>query len=125
MIGCHCPVCSSEDPHDRRSRPSVLLSYKQTQVLVDTTPELRAQCLANKIDMVDAVVYTHGHADHMMGLDDLRRFNAISGRHLDVWADDKTLASLKRCFGYAFLAADAGHEGVSPEPSAAADSRTV
>ncbi len=103
MIGCHCPVCSSPDPHDKRTRPSVVISSGGTTVLVDTTPELRMQCLANGIEALDAVVYTHGHADHVMGLDDLRRFNAISGKSLDVWADARTQVSLHRSFGYAFL----------------------
>src|SRR4051795_7097312 len=90
MIGCHCPVCTSPDPHDKRSRPSVLISYAGLRVLVDTAPELRLQCVTNGIDMIDAVVFTHAHADHIMGLDDVRRFNAISGKSLDVWADQRT-----------------------------------
>ncbi|MDB5290077.1 MAG: phnP [Phycisphaerales bacterium] len=102
MIGCHCAVCTSPDPHDRRTRPSVLISYSNTRVLIDTTPELRLQCLANNVERIDAVVYTHAHADHIMGLDDVRRFNALSGGPLDVWADDRTYPALSRCFGYAF-----------------------
>src|SRR5438128_1300119 len=82
MIGCHCETCSSTDPHDQRTRPSVVISYdsgadRRTRVLVDTTPELRLQCRANQIDWIDAIVYTHAHADHIMGLDDVRRFNVI------------------------------------------------
>src|SRR5690348_17826752 len=69
MIGCHCEVCSSTDPHEKRTRPSVVISYNDTRVLVDTTPELRLQCIANGIDLIDAVVYTHAHADLIMGLD--------------------------------------------------------
>jgi phosphoribosyl 1,2-cyclic phosphate phosphodiesterase len=102
MIGCHCDVCTSTDPHDKRTRPSVVISYDQTRVLVDTTPELRLQCVANNVDRIDAVVFTHAHADHIMGLDDLRRFNYIKGGPLDVWADAKTHATLNRCFAYAF-----------------------
>src|SRR5580700_6743906 len=94
MIGCHCPVCSSSDPHDKRFRPSVLISYLGLKILVDTTPELRLQCVANRIDMIDAVVYTHAHADHIMGLDDVRRFNALRKGPLDVWADDGTFSAL-------------------------------
>ena len=106
MIGCHCPVCSSTDPHDRRDRPSVLIRYDGLSILIDTTPELRVQCLAHKIDWVDTVVYTHAHADHIMGLDDVRRFNMIKNGSIDVWADNRTIAALKRCFGYAFLGPD-------------------
>jgi phosphoribosyl 1,2-cyclic phosphate phosphodiesterase len=69
---------------------------------VDTTPELRLQCVAHQIDMIDAVVFTHAHADHIMGLDDLRRFNALKMAPLDVWADQATHEVLTRCFGYAF-----------------------
>jgi phosphoribosyl 1,2-cyclic phosphate phosphodiesterase len=106
MIGCHCPVCSSADPHDKRNRPSVLIRYDGLSILIDTTPELRVQCLAHKIDRVDTVVYTHAHADHIMGLDDVRRFNMIKNGSIDVWADDRTITALKRCFGYAFLEPD-------------------
>src|SRR6195952_3611250 len=77
MIGCHCEVCSSADPHDKRTRTSCLISYGPTRVLVDTSPELLLQCTDHGVDMVDAVVITHAHADHIMGLDDLRRFNAL------------------------------------------------
>ena len=102
MIGCHCEVCSSADPRDKRSRPSVVISQGGMRVLVDTTPELRLQCVANGIDMIDAVVVTHGHADHIMGMDDVRRFNALRRGPLDVWAEARTHEVLTRCFGYAF-----------------------
>ena len=103
MIGCHCEVCSSADPKDKRSRPSVVISCGDVRVLVDTGPELRLQCVTNRIDMVDAVVITHGHADHIMGLDDLRRFNALKHGPLDVWAEAPAFATLSKCFGYAFM----------------------
>jgi phosphoribosyl 1,2-cyclic phosphate phosphodiesterase len=102
MIGCHCEVCSSKDPKDHRSRPSVLISQAGTRVLVDTSPELRLQCVANGIDMIEAVVITHAHADHIMGLDDVRRFNALKAGPLDVWAEKAAHETLNRCFGYAF-----------------------
>ncbi|HTW94928.1 MAG TPA: MBL fold metallo-hydrolase [Tepidisphaeraceae bacterium] len=104
MIGCHCAVCESTDPRDKRTRPSVTISYNGLRVLIDVTPELRLQCVANHIDRIDAVVITHGHADHIMGLDDLRRFNALSKAPLDVWANQETQKALTRCFGYAFTA---------------------
>lgn len=106
MIGCDCPVCTSDDPRDKRTRPSVVVSYEGVDVLIDSTPELRLQCLANEVRRVDAVVYTHGHADHIMGLDDLRRFNSIRGGPLDVFADQQTHEILDRCFAYAFRAPD-------------------
>jgi phosphoribosyl 1,2-cyclic phosphate phosphodiesterase len=107
MIGCHCPVCSSNDVRDRRTRTSVVISYDDTRVLIDTTPELRLQCCANHVDRIDAVVYTHAHADHIMGLDDLRRFNALRGGPLDVFMDDRTWQTISKCFGYAFVEPDA------------------
>lgn len=106
MIGCRCDVCRSADPRDKRTRASVVISAGGARVLVDTTPELRLQCVANGVDAIDAIVYTHAHADHIMGLDDVRRFNAITGRPLDVWADDRTFETLTTCFGYAFREPD-------------------
>src|SRR5438874_2659963 len=106
MIGCHCAVCSSSDSRDKRTRPSVVISYGDTRVLVDTTPELRLQCIAKGVDRIDAIVFTHAHADHIMGLDDVRRFNMTKQGPLDVWADDQTFQSITRCFGYAFETAN-------------------
>src|SRR5213076_1930118 len=102
MIGCHCAVCSSTDARDKRTRPSVVISYGSTRVLVDTTPELRLQAIANGVDLIDAIVFTHAHADHIMGLDDVRRFNVMKKGPLDVWADDETYSHISRCFKYAF-----------------------
>jgi len=106
MIGCHCEVCTSPDPHDKRTRPSVVISCGQTRVLIDTTPELRLQCVANGIDMIEAVIVTHAHADHIMGLDDVRRFNALKNGSLDVWAEPRAHKVLQQCFGYAFREPD-------------------
>ena len=102
MIACQCDVCTSSDPHDKRTRPSVVVSYNNTRVLIDTTPELRLQCVANHVERIDAVVFTHGHADHIMGLDDVRRFNAVNKGPLDVWASPRTHQTLQTCFSYAF-----------------------
>lgn len=106
MIGCKCEVCHSTDPHDKRNRVSVLISYGGTKVLIDTPPELRLECVAHGVDNIDAVVFTHAHADHIMGLDDLRRFNAIRQGPLDVFADLTTHTTLTQCFGYAFREPD-------------------
>lgn len=102
MIGCKCDVCTSPDPRDKRTRASVVIRYGTTNVLVDATPELRLQCVANDVDTVDAVVITHAHADHIMGMDDLRRFNAIRNGPLDVWMDDATASAVRSTFGYCF-----------------------
>ncbi|MGI8671970.1 MAG: MBL fold metallo-hydrolase [Luteitalea sp.] len=103
VIGCTCGVCQSADPEDRRFRASIVVTQDDgTQVLVDTTPDLRSQALAAGLTRVDAVVYTHSHADHVFGLDDLRRFNALKGGPLVVHGDQPTLDDLTRIFGYAF-----------------------
>lgn len=102
MIACDCPVCTSDDPHDKRTRPSILVDYGDRAVLVDTTPELRLQCVANGITHVDAVLYTHLHADHVCGLDDLRRFNSHDQQGLPCYANQRTAAALRSMFGYAF-----------------------
>lgn len=114
MIGCDCPTCTSDDPRDRRTRPSALVSCDGVSVLVDTSPELRVQCLANNVKSIDAVAFTHAHADHIMGLDDVRRFNTIRGSSLDVWADRATSESLQRAFGYAFRSPDPAEKVYRP-----------
>lgn len=110
MIGCDCAVCTSPDPRDKRTRPSVVITYgpaeRRTRVLIDTTPELRLQALATDVRSIDAVVFTHAHADHIMGLDDVRRFNTIKQGPLDVWASPATHEGLRRVFGYAFREPD-------------------
>ncbi len=114
MIGCNCEVCTSLDPRDKRTRPSVVISYNDVRILIDTTPELRMQCVANGVDRIDAIVFTHAHADHMMGLDDVRRFNAIKQGPLDVWADAPTHEALARSFGYAFKEPDPAQKVFRP-----------
>ncbi|RME39283.1 MAG: MBL fold metallo-hydrolase [Planctomycetota bacterium] len=102
MIGCTCAVCTSSDPHDRRTRPSVYVRVGDTSLLIDTAPELRLQCIAHGIDRVDAVLFTHHHADHVAGLDDLRRFNWLMGRPIPLYGTARTLENIKRMFLYAF-----------------------
>lgn len=102
LIGCECAVCRSDEPRNRRSRPSILIETATTRVLIDTAPELRLQLLATGITDLDAVIYTHGHADHTAGLDDLRAINKRRDDSLDLYADAETLAGLERRFGYAF-----------------------
>ena len=103
MIGCHCPVCSSSDKRDQRTRCSILVSYNNKSVLVDTTPELRLQAVANKVDLIHAVVFTHGHADHIFGLDDVRRYNTLLGSPLPVYAADATMRTLLTCWTFSAL----------------------
>jgi phosphoribosyl 1,2-cyclic phosphate phosphodiesterase len=103
MIGCTCSVCRSSDPRDNRLRPSIYIEAADgTRVLVDTTPDLRQQCLRYDITRVDAVLYTHAHADHILGFDELRRFNVLTKRPMPVYGDRATLDGLQKTFGYAF-----------------------
>jgi phosphoribosyl 1,2-cyclic phosphate phosphodiesterase len=101
-LGCHCAVCESPDPHDRRTRPSVLLAYGGRNVVVDTTPDFRYQAMRARIDHLDAVLFTHGHADHVMGLDDIRPYNMKQRGAVPIYASADTLAILRRQFAYIF-----------------------
>jgi phosphoribosyl 1,2-cyclic phosphate phosphodiesterase len=103
MIGCECGTCRSPDPRDRRSRPSVFIETDDgTAILVDAGPDLRSQALAYGINRVDAIVFTHGHADHILGLDDVRRYNHIMRRPMPCYADAHTVDDIRRMFGYVF-----------------------
>jgi len=101
-IGCHCAVCTSSDPRDARLRPSVLLSYNGRNVLIDTTPDFRTQALRAGIERLDAVLFTHSHADHMMGLDDVRPFNFRQKDRIPIYASEPTMEAVRRCFPYIF-----------------------
>lgn len=101
-LGCHCAVCESQDPLDKRTRPSVLLSYAGRNVVIDTTPDFRHQAMRNHIDRLDAVLYTHGHADHILGLDDIRPYNLKQKARVPIYASAHTLEILRRTFAYIF-----------------------
>ncbi len=107
-LGCHCAVCESADPRDKRTRPSILLAYGGRNVVIDTTPDFRYQAMRAGIDRLDAVVYTHGHADHILGLDDIRPFNLKQRGAVPIYAANDTLAILKRQFSYIFEDAQPG-----------------
>ena len=115
MIGCDCGVCTSTDPRDRRTRPSILIEKRVPgpsnpdprtgnlfAILVDTSTDLRAQALANGVTRVDAILFTHSHADHIMGLDEVRRFNVLQRSPMPCFADARTSADLRQAFGYIF-----------------------
>ena len=102
MIGCHCRVCRSTNPKNHRSRSSVLLKLPTGNVLVDTTPELRLQLIREQIDLVHAVLYTHYHADHLFGLDDVRLFPKRLGGPLPLYCTADTEAVIRQAFSYAF-----------------------
>ena len=103
MIGCECATCRSDDPRDRRWRPSILVQFDDgLQVLVDTSTDLRAQALRFGFTRVDAVLFTHSHADHILGLDEMRRFNVLQREAISCFGDAATLADLRRIFRYVF-----------------------
>ena len=103
MIGCTCAVCRSADPRDRRLRPSVFLDVPgRAGILVDTTPDLRQQALAHGMSRLDAVLFTHSHADHILGLDEIRRFNFMQGGAIPCYATAEAWESIRRTFYYAF-----------------------
>ena len=101
-LGCHCAVCESTDPKDKRTRPSVLLEYNGRCVVIDTTPDFRSQALRERLDRLDAVLYTHGHADHILGLDDIRPYNLKQNSVIPVYGAQSTLDILQRQFPYVF-----------------------
>lgn len=103
MIGCECAVCRSDDPRDARTRASVYVTLPDgTAVLIDTAPDFRVQALRHRLPRVDAVLYTHGHADHVLGLDDLRRYNHLQRARIPCYGDAQTMGELRRMFGYMF-----------------------
>jgi phosphoribosyl 1,2-cyclic phosphate phosphodiesterase len=103
MIGCSCETCRSADPRDNRSRPSVHLALPDgTSVLIDTSPDLRLQALRFDLLRIDAILFTHGHADHVMGFDEVRRFNVLQGAEIPCYGDAGTLEEVRRTFAYAF-----------------------
>ncbi len=101
-IGCSCRVCTSDDPRDRRTRPSVMVEYGTHSVLIDTTPDFREQAIRERIRNLDAVVYTHAHADHILGLDDLRPLTFWRDKNIPLYAYEETATIIRRMFQYIF-----------------------
>jgi phosphoribosyl 1,2-cyclic phosphate phosphodiesterase len=102
VIACRCEVCTSSDPHDKRTRPSVMLEYDGRVVLIDTTPDFRTQALREGLTQLDAVVYTHHHADHIFGLDDTRVFYLKKQVPIPIYADASCLETIRATFSYVF-----------------------
>ena len=101
-LTCECPVCLSSDPRDKRTRPSVLLEYDGRAVVIDTTPDFRQQALRARMRRLDAVVFTHEHADHILGLDDVRVFYFRQHVPIPIYADSRTMESIRRVYKYIF-----------------------
>jgi len=101
-LGCECRVCRSSDPRDNRTRASLLVSHAGRNVVIDTTPDFRSQALRAGLKRLDALVFTHAHADHILGFDDIRPFNMRQKFSMPVFASDDTQAILRRTFAYVF-----------------------
>lgn len=108
IIGCTCPTCTSTNPKDKRFRVSIYIDVypddinKSLKILIDTSPDFRQQMLINKLDDVDAVLYTHHHMDHIMGLDDIQPVNLFHRKAIDIYGNEETINHIKRVFGYVF-----------------------
>ncbi len=102
-IGCTCAVCHSPDPRDNRLRPSILIEQGEQKIVIDTTPDFRTQILRAGIDRLDALVYTHAHADHIFGLDDVRPFNYRHKRNIPIYLHQPTFDVIRRVFDYVFM----------------------
>ena len=100
VIGCECAVCTSTDPRNRRRRTSIYVEAGGVGILVDTAPDFREQALAYHIRQIDAVLFTHSHADHVMGFDDIRVFNVIQDRVIPAYGHAVTMSDVKRIFDY-------------------------
>jgi phosphoribosyl 1,2-cyclic phosphate phosphodiesterase len=99
-IGGDCGACDPNDPRNRRRRVSVLVEEGAARILIDTSPDLREQLLSARVTALDAVLFTHAHADHLHGIDDLRSVNRLMRRPLPIFADEATLGEIRRRFGY-------------------------
>jgi len=101
-IGCHCAVCLSSDPRDKRTRPSILLRYNNRAVVIDTGPDFRFQAMRAGMDRLDAVLFTHSHADHVLGMDDIRPFNLPDNKVIPIYGNRPAIEGVRRIFQYVF-----------------------
>ncbi len=108
VIGCSCRVCTSENPRNMRTRCAVFVDCGPTKLLIDTPPELRLQLVRERISCADAVLFTHAHADHIFGLDDVRRFNHFLRSALPCYGSEQTLRTIRRAFDYVFVPTQVG-----------------
>lgn len=114
-IGCGCPVCQSPNPHNRRFRASALLGLPEGNLLIDTSPDLRQQLLREEVGIVHAVAYTHGHADHLYGLDDLRLMQFYLGGPVPLYCEPPVEQRIRKSYDYAFNEAPKTHKGAVPQ----------
>ena len=102
IIGCQCPVCQSSDPRDKRLRAAAYVEYEGMNILIDAGPDFRMQMLAKGIRHLDAILLTHKHKDHTGGLDDVRSFNYIDRKAVEIYCEEEVLRSLRNDYAYAF-----------------------
>ncbi|MRT93727.1 MBL fold metallo-hydrolase [Ancylomarina sp. 16SWW S1-10-2] len=102
IIACKCPVCLSTDKRDKRLRSSVLIEVDGQNIVIDSGPDFRYQMLRAKVEKLDAIIFTHEHKDHTAGLDDVRAFNWVNKKAVDIYAEERVQASLKQEFAYVF-----------------------
>ncbi len=102
VIACHCKVCSSNDSRNKRLRSSVMIEWKNKVIVIDSGPDFRYQMLREKVQQLDAILFTHEHKDHVAGLDDVRAFNFKHDREIDIYAEDRVQKALKNEFSYIF-----------------------
>jgi len=102
VIACNCPVCQSRDIHDHRLRTSVLIEHNESSILVDAGPDFRQQMLNAKVKNLDSILLTHEHRDHIAGIDDVRAFNFVNKRPMDIWAEERVQKALQCDFSYIF-----------------------
>jgi len=114
-IGCACEVCRSTDPRDQRTRCAVILGLPEGNLLIDTPPDLRQQLLREGIGIVHTVLFTHEHADHVMGLDDLRIFPFYLGHAVPIYCEPQVEGRIRKTFDYAFLEQEPTHAGAAPQ----------
>ena len=113
VIGCKCNVCASKDAKNKRTRSSILITANNRNILIDTATDLRQQSLAHKIERIDAVLYTHPHADHIHGIDELRSFNMIQKRPIPCYGSEFTINRIRSMFNYIFAVEE--NDGWKPE----------
>lgn len=115
LLGCDCRTCTSSNPKNRRSRVSVLVETQGQKILIDTSPDLREQCLRHRILSVDAILYTHAHADHIHGIDDVRSLNYHKNGPIDIYGNPATIEELKARFPYVFSPRNSHYGWYKPE----------
>jgi phosphoribosyl 1,2-cyclic phosphate phosphodiesterase len=108
MVACDCAVCMSSDPRNNRNRSSIIVRNGEKTLLIDTTPELRLQLVRFNVRRVDAIAFTHAHADHIFGLDDIRRLNEINNVEIPCYGHRQTIDSIHKAFRYIFVPTQAG-----------------